>query len=74
MIWLSTCFEWLFIIIIIMIIFNHRVVFVVCCNCVRRQLWSHGNVNKAAKELVNAAMLKGSGDNISVLVCCLNQH
>ncbi len=42
-------------------------------NFVRRQLCIYGNISKVAEALVNKAIERGSQDNISVLICCLNQ-
>ena len=42
-------------------------------NFVRRQLYDHKTIDRAAQELIAKAMERKSQDNISVLICCLNQ-
>ena len=42
-------------------------------NFVRRQLFVHGTIERAAQELLAKAIERGSSDNISVVVVCLNQ-
>jgi serine/threonine protein phosphatase PrpC len=44
-----------------------------CVNYVRRKLFKHGNIMKIAEGLIARAMERGSSDNISVVICCLNQ-
>jgi len=42
-------------------------------NFVRRQLYEHGTIDRAAQELLAKALERGSSDNISILICCFNQ-
>jgi serine/threonine protein phosphatase PrpC len=42
-------------------------------NFVRRQLFEHSTIERAAQELLAKAIEKGSSDNISVQIVCLNQ-
>lgn len=44
-----------------------------CVNFVRRQLYEHGSIDRAAQEMLAKAMARGSSDNISILICCFNQ-
>lgn len=46
-----------------------------CVNWVRRKLYSDEGKDLASisEELVAKAIERGSSDNISVLICCLNQ-
>lgn len=43
-------------------------------NFVRRQLYDHGTIDRAAQELLAKALERGSTDNISILICCFNQE
>eukprot|EP01038_Epipyxis_sp_PR26KG_P005579 gene5579-7704_t len=43
-------------------------------NFVRKQLSIHGDVNKAAAELVEKAIARHTVDNTSVIICALNQN
>ena len=43
-------------------------------NFVRRQLYDHKTIDRAAQELIAKAMERKSQDNISVLICCVNQN
>jgi len=43
-------------------------------NFVRRQLYEHCTIERAAQELLAKAIEKGSSDNISVQIVCLNQQ
>ena len=43
-------------------------------NFVRRQLFEHRSVDRAAQELIAKALERNTTDNISVLICCLNQQ
>lgn len=42
-------------------------------NFVRRQLYEHSTIARAAQELLAKAIERGSSDNISVQIVCLNQ-
>jgi protein phosphatase 2C family protein 2/3 len=43
-------------------------------NFVRHCLMTHGNLSRAAKEIVEKALSKGSHDNISCIIMALNQR
>jgi serine/threonine protein phosphatase PrpC len=42
-------------------------------NYVRRRLAYHGDVQRATTELITKAEELGTGDNVSAVICCLNQ-
>lgn len=42
-------------------------------NFIRRRLFEHGDVMRAAKEMVAKVESQGGSDNTSIIIICLNQ-